>query len=148
MHPPMEQLSSTHQQWFHILPHTEAPLNTVFKQPTLSQVAPLPHHTLSSHHFLAAQPAAPTCTMHAAHISCTWNTGNPDEMGSSYSCLASCSEECPSTKVCDIPCNTCAATKIQLCLYGTKMPDPGDLGTVDPDCPWTLIAMCRHPHPQ
>ena len=51
-------------------------------------------------------------------------------------------------KVCDIPCHTCAATKIQLCPHGTKMPDPGDLGTVDPECPWTLIAMCHHPHPQ
>ena len=27
------------------------------------------------------------------------------------------------------------------------MPDPEDLATVDPDCPWTLITMhhCLHP---
>ena len=76
--------------------------------------------------------------MHAAHICCTCNTGNPDETGSSCPCHASCSEECPSTKVCDILCHTCAAMKIWPCLHGTKMPDPGDLGTVNPDCPWTL----------
>ena len=39
---------------------------------------------LSSHCFLVAQPASPpTCTMHAAHICCTCNTGNPDQTGSS-----------------------------------------------------------------
>ena len=72
--------------------------------------------------------------MHATHICCTCNTSNPDETGSSCSCHTSCSEECPGTKVCDIPCHTCAATKIWPCLHGSKMPDPGDLGTVDLDC--------------
>ena len=28
--------------------------------------------------------------------------------------------------------------KIWPCPHGTKMPDPGDLGTIDLDCPWTL----------
>ena len=79
-----------------------------------------------------------TCTTHAAHTCCTCTTGNPDETGSSCSHHASCSEGCPSTKVCDIPCHTCAAMKIWPCPHGTKMPDCGDLGTVDLDCPWTL----------
>ena len=73
--------------------------------------------------------------MHAAHICCTCNTGNPDETGSHCPHHASCSEECPITKVCDIPCHTCAATKIWPCLSSTKT----DLGTVDSDCPWTLF---------
>ena len=90
----------------------------------------------------------PTCTTHAAHTCCTCNTGTPDETGSSCSYHTSCSEECPSTKVCDIPCHTCAATKIWPCPHGTKMPDPRDLGTVDLDCPRTLIAMCCRTHPQ
>ena len=86
--------------------------------------------------------------MHAAHICCTYNTSNLDETGSSCPCHTSCSEECPGTKVCDIPCHTCAAMKIWPCPHGTNMPDPGDLGTVDPDCPQTLIARHCHPHPQ
>ena len=89
-----------------------------------------------------------TCTMHAAHICCTCNTGNLDETGSSCSCHTSSPEECPGIEVCDIPCHTCAATKIWPCPHGTKMPDPRDLGTVDPDCPWTLIAIHRRTHPQ
>ena len=84
----------------------------------------------------------PTCTVHAAHICCTCNTGNPDETGSSCSCHTSCSEECPGTNACDIPCHTCAAMKIQACPHGTKMPDPGNLGTINLDCPWTLYLSC------
>ena len=85
---------------------------------------------------------APTCIMHAAHISCTCITGNPDETGSSHSCHTSCSKECPSTNACNIPCHTCAAMKIGLCPHGTKMPDPGNLGTINPDCPQTLLWQC------
>ena len=81
----------------------------------------------------------PICTMHAAHLCCTCNMGNTDEAGSHCSFHTSSSEECPSTKVCDIPCHTCAATKIRLYPHGTKTPDPRDLGTVDPDCPQTLF---------
>ena len=62
---------------------------------------------------------APTWTAHAAHIHCTCNTGNPDEPGSCCSCHASCSKECPGTNACNIPCHTCAATKIWLCPHGT-----------------------------
>ena len=104
---------------------------------------------LSSHCFLAAQPAstAPApCIQHTPAAPATPATQM--KQGSSYSCYASCPEECPSIKVCDIPCHSCAATKIWPCLHGTKMPDPGDLETVDLDCPQTLIAMCCHPHPQ
>ena len=78
--------------------------------------------------------------MHAAHTCCTCTTGNPDKTGSSCSCHASCSKECPSTNTCDIPCHTYAAMKIWPCPYGTKMPDPGGLGTVDLDCPQTLFC--------
>ena len=81
----------------------------------------------------------PTCTAHAAHIHCTCNTGNPDVPGSSYSCHASCSKECLSINACNIPCHTCAAMKIWLCPPGTNMPDPGNLGTINPDCPQTLF---------
>ena len=81
---------------------------------------------------------APTYTMHAAHICYTCNTGNPDEPGSSCSCHTSCSKECPGTNACDVPCHTCAAMKIWPCPHGTKMPDTGNLGTIDLDCPWTL----------
>ena len=129
--------------WRHLHEHSVKAANTVPSGTTVTLQA------LSSHHFLVAQPASPPpCTMHAAHICCTCNTSNPDEPGSSCPHHASCSEECPGTKVCDIPCHTCAAMKIKPCLHGTKMPDPGDLGTVDPDCPWTLIAMCHCPYPQ
>ena len=85
---------------------------------------------------------APICTMHAAHICCTCNTANPDELGSSCSCHTSCSKECPSTNAYDIPCYTCAAMEIWRCPHGTKMPDSGNLGTIDPDCPQTLLLQC------
>ena len=83
-----------------------------------------------------------TCTMHAPNIHCTGNTSNTDETGSSCSFHSSCSEECPGTKVCNILCHTCAATKIWPCLHGTKMPDPGDLRTLNLDCPQTLFLSC------
>ena len=108
-----------------MVPHTamcgDISVNAVSKQSTLSQVAQLPHHRLqqdtASHQ---DNLHCPTCTMHAAHICFTCNTGNPDETRSSCSCHASCSKECPSTNACNIPCHTCAATKIRLCPHGTK----------------------------
>ena len=126
----------------HTATHGDTFVNAVSKQLTLSPVAQLPHcrfqpDTTFQQHNLHH---APTCTMHAAHIYCTCNTGNPDETGSSCSCHASCSEECPGTNACNIPCHTCAAMKIQPCPHGTKMRDPGDLGTIDPDCPQTLFS--------
>ena len=148
-HPLPEQLSSMHQQWFHLPSHTETPL---WMQCQGSGHCPKwhNHHTSGPDYTLLLSSTTcitTTCTMHAVHTCCTCNTGTPDETGSSCSCHASCSEECPGTKVCDIPCHTCAATKIRPCPHGTKMPDPGDLGTVDPDYPWTLITMCCHLHP-
>ena len=142
MHPTMEQLPSMHQQWFHILPCTETFL---WMQCQSSWHCPKWHncHTSGSDKTLLLSGTTcinPTCTMHAAHICCTCNTSNPDETGSSCSCHTSCSEECPGTNACDIPCHTCAAMKIWPCPHGTKMPDPGDLGTVDPDCPQTLLS--------
>ena len=129
--------------WRHLCEHSVKAADTVPSGTTATLQA------LSSHCFLVGTTCiTPTCTTHAAHICCTHNTSNPDETGCSCSCHASCSEECPGTKVCDIPCHTCVATKIWPCPHGTKMPDPGDLGTVDLDCPRTLITMCRHPHPQ
>ena len=124
----------------HTAAHRDTSVNTVSKQSTLSQVAQLPHcrlqqDTTSQQYNLHCC----TCTMHAAHIHCISNTGNPDEPGSSCSYHASCSKECPSTNACDIPCHTCADTKIQLCPHGTNMTDPGNLETIDLDCTQTLL---------
>ena len=141
-HPPTEELSSMHQQWFHILLHMETPL---WMQCQGSRHCPQWHncHIAGSNQTLLLSGTTcitPICTMHAAHICCTCNTSNPDETGSSCSCHASYSEEYPSINACDIPCHTCATPKIWPCLHGIKMPDPGDLGTNDPDCPWTLFS--------
>ena len=93
---------------------------------SVKAVDPVPSGTTATlqaptrHCFLVAPICiAPTYTAHAAHIHCTCNTGNPNETGSNYSCHASCSKECPSTNACDIPCHTCAATKIWPCIHGT-----------------------------
>ena len=141
MHPTTEQLSSMHQQRFHILPCMEAPPWT---QCQSSQHCPKWHnsHTTGSDKtplLSGTTCITTTCIMHAAHNCCTCNTGNPDDTGFSCSCHASCPKECPSTNACNIPCHTCAATKIQPCPHGTKMPDPGDLRTTDPDCPQTWL---------
>ena len=140
--PTMEQLSSMHQQWFHIPLHAETPL---WMQCQSSQHCPKWHncHTTGSNKTLLLSGTtctATTCTAYAAHTCCTCNTGKPDKPSPSCSCYASCSKECPSTNACNIPCCTCAAMKIQPCLHGTKMPDPGNLGTADPDCPQTLLS--------
>ena len=132
------------QQWFHIPPYMETPS---WMQCQSSWHCPKWHncHTAGSNKTLLLSRTtciASTCIMHAAHICCTCNTSNPDETGSSCSCHTSCSKECPSTNACDTPCHTCAATKIWLCLHGTKMPDPGNLGTIDLDCPQTLLWQC------
>ena len=127
-----------------MVPHTAACgdtfVNAVSKWSTLSQVAQLPHcrlqlDTASQWHNLCY----PTCTAHAAHTCCTCHTANPDEPCSTCSHHTRCSKECCSTNACDIPCHTCAAIKIQPCPHGTKMPDLGNLRTIDPDCPWTLL---------
>ena len=91
---PTEQLSSMHQQWFHILLHAETP---PWMQCQSSNHCPKQHncHTAGFHKtLLLSGPTciAPTCTMHAAHICYTCNTSNPDEPGSSCSCHASCSK--------------------------------------------------------
>ena len=151
MHPPTEQLSSMHQQWFHILLHAETPL---WMQCQSSWHCPKWHHchttgSVETPLLSSTNCITPTCTMHAAHICCTCNTSNPDETGSSCPHHASYSEECPSPKVCTIPCHTCAATKIWPCPQGAKMPDPGDLGTLNPDFSWTFVtAPCHCIHPQ
>ena len=129
-----------HQQWFHILPCMETPL---WMQCQSSQHCPKWYncHTTGSDKTLLLSSTTcttPTCTMHAAHIYCACITGNPDETGCSCSWHVSCSEECPSTNACNIPCHTCAATEIWPYPHGTRMPDPGDLGTINPDCPQTL----------
>ena len=105
MHPTMEQLSSMHHQWFHILPCMDTPL---WMQCQSSWHCPKwhNHHTAGSKKtllFSGATCITPTCTMHAAHICCTCTTGNPDETGSSCSCHVHCSEECPSTNACEHP---------------------------------------------
>ena len=124
----------------HTAAHRDTFVNAVTKWSTLSQVAQLPRHrlqldTASQQHNLHCPHLHSTCSP----IHCTCNSGHPDEPGSSCSCHASCLKECPSTNACDIPCHTCAATKIWPCLHGTQMPDPGNLRTINLDCPWTLL---------
>ena len=75
MHPPMEQLSSMHQEWFHILLPMETPLGI---QCQSSQHCPKWHncHTAGSNKtplLSSTTYIAPTCTMHAAHIYCSCN---------------------------------------------------------------------------
>ena len=142
MCPTMEQLSSMHQQWFHIPLHVETPL---WMQCQSSQHCPKWHncHTTGFNKTLLLNGTTcttTTFTVHAAHTHCTCNTGIPDEPGPSYSHHTSCSKECPSTNatMSSMP-HTSAAMKIWPCLHGTQMPDPGNLGTFDPDCPWTLF---------
>ena len=140
--PPMEQLSSTHQQWFHILPYAETP---PWMQCQSSQHCPKWHHchtagSVKTPLHSRTTCITPICTTHAAHIYCTCNTGNPDKTGSSCSCHASSPTECPGTNAYNIPCHTCAATKIWPCPHGTKTPDPGDLGTVTQ----TVHGLCSH----
>ena len=115
------QLSSMHQQWFHILPHAKTPpwmqCQGIWHCPKWHNC-----HTAGSNKTLLLSSTTcitPTCTTHAAHIHCTCNTSNPDGTGSSCPCHTSCSKECPGTNICDIPCHTCAATKICPCPHGT-----------------------------
>ena len=141
--PTMEQLSSTHQQWFHILLHMETPL---WMQCQGSWHCPTWHncHTTGSNQTPLVSSTtciATTCTAYAAHTCCTCNTGNPDKPSPSCSYHASCSKECAGTNACNILCQTHAAMKIQPCPHGTKMPNPGNLRTIDLDCPQTLLLQ-------
>ena len=124
---------------------TDTFVNAVSKQLTLSQVAQLPHCRLQ------LDTASQWHNLHSAcsPIHCTCNTSNPDESGSSCSCHTCCSKECPSTNACDMPCHTHAAMKIQPCPHGTKMPDPGNLRTIDLGLSMDLVLVmccCLHPH--
>ena len=135
----MEQLSSMHQQWFHILLHMETPPWT---QCQSSQHCSKWHHCHTAGSVNTLLYSGTTCITPTLHHACSphllhLHHWQPDETGSSCSCHASCSKEWPSTNAYSIPCHTCAATKIWPCPHGTKMPDPGDLGTIDPDCPQT-----------
>ena len=58
MHPPMEQLSSTHQQWFHIPLHMERERSVKAANAVPSGTTATPQ-ALSSHCFLVAHPASP-----------------------------------------------------------------------------------------
>ena len=146
MHPTTEQLSSMHQQWFHILQcmwrHLcECSVKVVDTVPS-GTTATL--QALTRHHFSAAQPILPPTA--PAHAACT-STVPATLATQMYQAPAvpatpAVQRESPSTIACNIPCHTCAATKIWPCLHGTKMPDPGNLGTIDPDCPWTSFLSC------
>ena len=59
--PPMEQLSSMHQQWFHTLLHMQRHLHecSVKAADTVPSGTTATLQALSSHHFLVAQPASP-----------------------------------------------------------------------------------------
>ena len=124
----------------HTAMHGDTFMNTVSKQLTLSPVAQLPHHrlwqdTTSQQHNLHCPHLHHTCSPHPLHLQ-HWQ---PRWTRPNCSCHTSCSKECPGTNACDIPCHTCTATKIQPCLHSTKLPDPGNLGTLDLDCPQTLF---------
>ena len=102
----MEQLSSMHQQWFHILSHAKTPSWT---QCQGGWHCPKWHncHTAGSNRTLLLSGTTcttTTCTTYAAPTCCTCNTSNPDEPSPSYPCHASCSKECPSANIFDIPC--------------------------------------------
>ena len=104
---------------------------------------------LSSHHFLVAQPASPPpapCMQPTSAAPATLATQM--KQAPAVPTMSAVQKNAPAPKSVTSPCHNYAAMKIQPCLHGTKMPDPGDLGTVDPDCPQTLIAMCCCPHPQ
>ena len=100
--------STYHCMWRHLCECSVKAVDTVPSGTTATL------QVLTRHHFSAAQPAPPQpCTVYAAHTCCIGNTGKPDEPGPSCSCHTTCSKECPDTNACDIPCHTCAATKIQ-----------------------------------
>ena len=135
-----------------MVPHT-ATCEGISRECSVKAVDTVPSGTTATlqaptrHHLSVAQPASPQpapCmqpTSAAPATPATQMKQAPAVPGH-----ASCLEECPGTKVCDIPCHTCAAPKIRPCPHGTKMPDPGDLGTVDPDCPQTLFLFCTTAH--
>ena len=65
MHPPTEQLSSTNQQWFQIPPHAENLCECCVKAAdTVPSGTTATLQALSSHCFLAAQPASPPPAPH------------------------------------------------------------------------------------
>ena len=83
-------------------------------------------------HFRAEQPASPPSAPCMQPTSPAPATLAPQmKQAPAVPATPAIQNKCPSAKVCDIPCHICAATKIRPCLHGTKMPDPGDLGTVD-----------------
>ena len=96
---------------------------------------------LSSHHFLVAQPASPPPTPCMKPTSAAPATpATQRKQASAVPTMPAVKKNALAPRVCDITCHTCAATKIWPCPHGTKMPDPGDLGTVDLDCPQTLLS--------
>ena len=75
---------------------------------------------LSSHCFLVAHPASPApapCMQPTSAAPATLATQM--KQAPAVPAMPACSEECPGTKICDIPCHTCAAMKIWPCLHGT-----------------------------
>ena len=99
-------------------------------------------------HFLVEQPASPApapCMQPTSVALATLATQM--KQAPAVPATPAVPEECPGIEVCDIPCHTRAATKIWPCPHGTKMPDPRDLGTVDPDCPQTLYNALPNTSP-
>ena len=120
--------------WKHLCECSVKAVDTVPSGTTGTLQAP------TRHHFSVAQPASPPpaqCMQLISTAPATLATQN--KPGPNCSCYTSCSMECPGTNACDIACHTCAAMKIWLCQHGTQMPDPANLRTIDPDCPWTLL---------
>ena len=124
----------------HTTTHGDTSVNAVSKQSTLSQVAQLPHHrlwlnTTSQWHNLHCPQLHRTCSPHPLHLQ-HWQ---PRWTRLQLFLHTSCSKECTGTNTCDIPCHTCAATKIQPCLHGTQTPDSGNLRTLNLHCPQILL---------
>ena len=85
--------------WRHLCECSVKAANTVPSGTTATLQAP------TRHHFLVAQPAS---TPPAPHMQPTSAApampATQMKTGFSYSCHASCSEECPGTNACNIPC--------------------------------------------
>ena len=127
--------STYHCTWRHLHECSVKTVNTAPSGTTTTLQA------LTRHHFSAVQPALPPSAPCMQPMPAAPATP-ANQMNQAPAVLTMPAVQYPSTDACNIPCHTCAATKIQPCPHGTKMPDPGNLGTIDPDCPQTLFLSC------
>ena len=126
-----------------MVPHTatcrDTFVNAVSKQSTLSQVTQLPHcrlqlDTASKQHNLHCPHLHSACSPNPLHL----QHQQPRQTRPQLFLPDQLFKGMPLHNACDIPCHTCAATKIWPCPHVTQMPDPGNLRTLNPDCPQAL----------